>query len=1113
MCGITGILFLKDNLKYKSIINNILNLQYNRGPDFNSLYQNNNIILGHNRLSILDLSPLGNQPMETNEGVICYNGEIYNFLDLKNDILKEKPNFKFNGSSDTEILTNYISIFGMEETLNKINGIYAFAYYDKVNKKIHLVRDRLGIKPLYYTFIDDALIFASNLSALFLSVKSYLNTDLEINYDAIYKYLLTNGMFEGETIVKNFYKLDSAGHLIYDLENIKKEIYWTPSIRNDDINKLIKNSIEINKIADVPVCIFFSGGVDSSILGYYCENYNGIHLCTDETIYAEKIAKKLNINLVKLEDDNYNKDELENLVKEYIKFSGEPSMACMIPMIVSKHIKDKYKVVLSGNGGDELFYGYERTPVINSKDELSRYIESKHRLLLDNNNYEFDDYHLLHTFRHPENFEMNYVKNYNFKEFKEFIHSSYKLNEDFEKESNYRWIELCTYVRNDLNPTLDFSTMYYSIEARVPLLDYRLIERCLTLTSNDHIDNDSKYYKDTDNRKIILKNILKNKLDTNLYNRNKRGFSLPNKLANEYSKLGEGSINKLKSRGIIKSTNFKKGLVGRDLIYFKNSCHALELWFQQYVDTNIINDNSNLLFSRSKSFSKSFNVEYYSSYILDIKLNNIANKDINIVVESIGDSKKGMFWEEHFNNKISYFDKSIKIPIINKLSNEIRLQIINNSNDNKLVELQSIEIKNYDDLQNLYSQNLSNRLLNKYNKDLINYKNILKGYKLQYNQNIQITHNTDALYNFSHHGYNSLELKSSHNIKLSTQINLDSNRFYLVSLTGFSLENNSTSRLYISSNEYKGYTKNLSRSIGNTSLIVDSNKFKNCEIGIEQKKNGSDQECIYISKLFHNQISYEDNFHEYNLITPKKNYEIACVIAFKDRQLILSKLIKIINKSDKDLCIILVCSNSYDYEFCLTLNKLYDNVYLYFTDNNFVGSKWQIGFLYAKLFNPKYVMITGSDDLIYPEFFNRLYNYTKDNKLDVCGVRSWQIFDQKSVSMYNCQYTKSYGNNELILGAGRIYSSRILDVINWNVHETLRNSCLDDLGYYMSKIHGAKIGILKNGEGLISYKGDWASMNPLSKIIEASKAKNSTIKIEKIKGREDYEKLLNYLNS
>ena len=319
---------------------------------------------------------------------------------------------------------------------------------------------------------------------------------------------------------------------------------------------------------------------------------------------------------------------------------------------------------------------------------------------------------------------------------------------------------------------------------------------------------------------------------------------------------------------------------------------------------------------------KEFNVEYYTCYVLNIKLNNIDNEDIDIIVESIGDSNKGMFWDEHFNDKISYFDKSIKIPIINKLSNIIKLQIINNSNDNKLVELESIEIKNYEDLQNIYNQNLSNRLLNKYNKDIINYKNILKSYKLDYNQNTQITHNNDALYNFSHHGYNSLELRSSHNIKMSTKLNLNSNRFYLISLTGFSLENSSSSRLYINSNECKKYARNLNRSIGNTSLIVDSNKFKNCEIGIEQNKNCNDQECIYISKLFHNQISYEDNFHEYKLITPKKDYEIAVVIAFKDRQLILAKLIKIINKSDQDLCIILLCSNINDYEFCIMLKNL-----------------------------------------------------------------------------------------------------------------------------------------------------------------------------------------------
>jgi len=1114
MCGITGIFFLNYNSSYINIVNEILNLQHNRGPDYKNTYENNNLILGHNRLSILDLSPSGNQPMETEKGIICYNGEIYNFLDLKNDILHKYPDFKFNGTSDTEILSNYISIFGIDKTLNKINGIYAFAYYDKVSKKIHLVRDRLGIKPLYYTFINDVLIFASNLSALFITVKKYLNTELQINYDAIYKYLLTNGMFEGETIVKNFYKLDSAGHLIYDLKNKKKEIYWKPKIRNDNINYLIKNSIEINKMADVPVCIFFSGGVDSSILAYFCENYNGIHLCTDETVYAEKIADKLNINLVKLEDDEYTKEDLEDLVKEYIKFSGEPSMACMIPMIVSKHIKDKYKVVLSGNGGDELFYGYERTPVINSKDQLSKYIEQKHKVILDDGNYKFDDYHLLHTFRHPENFEMNYVKNYNFDQFKKFIHSTYKLNDDFDKESNYRWMELCTYVRNDLNPTLDFSTMYYSIEARVPLLDYRLIERCLTLTSKDHIDNSNNYYKDTDNRKIILKDILKNKLDVNLYNRNKRGFSLPNNLATEYSKLGEDSINKLMTRGIIKSTNFKKGLVGRDLIYFKNSCHALELWFQEYVDTKIVKEHLNLLFSESNTYVKYFNVEYYNCYDINFSLKNIVDNNVKIIVESIGDSNKNMLWEEHFNNNISYFkDNDIKIPVINKLSNQIRIQIINNSSNNKLIQLENINIKKYDDLQNLYNLNLSNRLLHKYNNYLVNIDNIFKSdYKPTYDKNINIKYDNKSLYNFSHHGYNTLELKSSNQINFYSDINFKNNNFYLVSLTGFSLENKSTSNLFIKSNKSEIKTSNLKRSIGHNSIIINGNDFKKCQIGVKQNKIGKEEESIFISKLFHNQIDYNDNFHEYTLLTPKKSYEIAIIIAFQDRNIILEKLVKIINKNDKDICIILICSNENDYDFCRKINCMYDNIYYYFTENIFIGAKWQLGFLYAKLFNPKYVMITGSDDLMYPEFIDRLYNSMIKNDYDVCGVRSWQIFDHKNISLYNCRFTENYGNNELILGAGRIYSSKILDKINWNVHETLRNNCLDDLGYYMCKYHGAKIGILENTDGLISFKGNWASMNSLSKIIEASKTKNPTIKIEKDYDKKNYEKLLKYIN-
>ena len=199
---------------------------------------------------------------------------------------------------------------------------------------------------------------------------------------------------------------------------------------------------------------------------------------------------------------------------------------------------------LSGNGGDELFYGYERTPVDKLNNIQLDNLRTNQKNILKKTgftNLDNTDYQINHLFRNPENFKMNYVNNLSYKEFKKIIQDKYKLNEDFSDESNYRWLELCTYVKNDLNPTLDFSSMIYSIEVRVPLLDYRLIERCLTMTSEDHliVSNNSII------RKNILQNILKKKLKPNLIERQKRGFSLPNNLATQYTKLGLNSIEKL----------------------------------------------------------------------------------------------------------------------------------------------------------------------------------------------------------------------------------------------------------------------------------------------------------------------------------------------------------------------------------------------------------------------------------------------------------------------------------------------------------------------------------------------------------------------------------------
>lgn len=1127
MCGISGVFFCQNN-NFLELIKLIIKKQYERGPDSSGLWQNDNIILGHNRLAIRDLNETGHQPLENDAGVLCYNGEIYNSNDLLEEMVKHDPTFKLKGSSDTEILLNYITIFGLKKTLDVINGIYAFAYYDKHENKVYLIRDRMGIKPLYYMLINDSLIFASNLSALFLSVKEILNYNLTLNLESVYFYLLSSGVFEGETFIKNIYKLESASCLEYDLKTLTKKIYWEPNVRYDEITSLLKNSIEINKIADVPVSVLFSGGIDSSIVANYCEGSDGIHLCTDETIYAEKIADKLNINLNKLKDCNYTSDDFESLIKQYIIFSGEPSMACIIPMIVSKELQHKYKVAISGNGGDELFYGYERTPV----DELNNVqldnLRKKQEKILKNGAFESvdnNDYQINHLFRNPENFQINYVDNLSYDEFKKILENKYKLNEKFNNESNHRWLELSTYVKNDLNPTLDFASMLYSIEVRVPFLDYRLIERCLTMTSNDHLNVTT----DSICRKNILQDILKQKLDPELIERQKRGFSLPINLATEYNKLGKNSIEKLQRRNIIKSVNFEKGLHARDSIYFTNSCYSLDLWFEEFIDTNIVNfDNKlceNEIFKNCKEYQEVLTVDYYTGYNINIKLKNLDDFNIIIKIESLGNSARKWYWENHFENTLDYFENinnqniSINIPILNKKSEQVKVSIVNKSNTNKTIKLLWIIKEISNDTQRLYNLSISNKLLFKNYPELINYKNIFPKEAKLNTKNCNVdTYDNESLYNFKRHGYNSIYLKNDNDITITESFKIEKDKFYICSVSGFSKETESRTFLFVRSKNKQHYNVNsfdhmLNRSLGHISLILDGNKYNDDAIkyGLIQQKKNKNEEEIFVSKMFCSEIHIDDSNRGRQIICPRKKYEIAVVISMHERNWIVEKNVDILNQSNLDLCIVIICSLTEDYVFCKKLTNKYNNVYYYKTENNFIGCKWQCGFLYAKLLNPNYVIITGSDDLLLPTFIKTLYNETLENDCDLCGVRNWSIYNEENDTLYDCNYTSKFGNNELLLGAGRIYSAKLLNRFNWNVHEHLRDKCLDDLGFYMSKIHDGKIKTLYIDYGLISYKGNWDTMNSFDKILEASKKLNSTINIKENKNKLHYDTLMNLI--
>jgi asparagine synthase (glutamine-hydrolysing) len=592
MCGISGVFGNIDEKDIK-IIKEFIELQTNRGPDSNNYLTFDNSIMGHNRLKIIDLSDNGLQPMESEKYCIVFNGEIYNYQELRNSYLSDTT---FKGTSDTEVLLYLFEKYGIPETLDKLNGMFAIGLYDKLEKKLYLMRDRMGEKPLYY-YVDNTkkkLYFASNLKSIFMSLYSLDEKEWHINYQAVYHYLLLGGCWEGESIVKDIYKLEKASYLEIDSDlNIQKNIYWYPKLNNNNFKDLLEKSITLRKIADVPLSILYSGGIDSSTLAYYSENVNCVHLANGEEKEAREIAEKLNVNFIEKNtvEKNITQQDLYKYLQNYIEFSGEPSMPAVIPMLTLDSIKDISTVVLTGNGGDEICYGYNRTPVLHKNlKNNSKSCESalKTATSKDARNYLPEDFQLLHIFRHPEKFSVSNANSYTFDEFKTLVHSSIKIDENMGKEAFYRYLEFCTFVQNDLNPTLDYSSMYYSLEVRAPFLDHNVIESGLTMTSIDHIsDNDASNWEFC--RKHQLKQILSSKLDESLYNRRKLGFSLPGHLAKIYRQImGQTCLNKLVERGILKINNLNLGNWSRDIAYLNSSCTGLEEWFVQYVDTGII---------------------------------------------------------------------------------------------------------------------------------------------------------------------------------------------------------------------------------------------------------------------------------------------------------------------------------------------------------------------------------------------------------------------------------------------------------------------------------------------------------------------------------------------
>lgn len=570
MCGITGF-FSKNNTNFvsKEELNLMTKALKHRGPDAGGIYFAELVGMGHNRLSILDLSPDANQPMESHSMryVCVYNGEVYNYREIAKEL-----DIDWKTNCDTEVILEAFSEWGIT-FINKLNGMFAIAIYDKQENLLYLFRDRVGIKPIYYYWDGENFAFSSELKSL-LHV-NYIRNHRQLNYSAIYEFLHLGYIPEPNTIYANIKKFPNGQIGIVSENGFRMESYWDieGAIRRNIItdlneakfklNELVHSSVRMRLISDVPFGTFLSGGIDSSLVtAVASQEYSG-KLKTfsigfedsryDESRFARNIANYLGT-------EHYEYIVTENDAKEIIldiwDFYDEPfADSSAIPtMLLSKMTKKHVSMVLSGDGGDELFHGYgaykwaKRLNALPVK--LFRRLIGNLMFAIPSNRFKRAS--LLFKYKN-----FNTIKSHIFSQEQYFFAESElekilnpdlifdnSLDQDYTNfvrkltpEESQAVFDLYYYLKDDLLVKIDRASMRYALETRVPLLDYRIIEFSL------NIDPKLKIQKNI--QKFILKEILFDHIPREYFDRPKWGFAIPLKkwLANDLSFLMNEYLN------------------------------------------------------------------------------------------------------------------------------------------------------------------------------------------------------------------------------------------------------------------------------------------------------------------------------------------------------------------------------------------------------------------------------------------------------------------------------------------------------------------------------------------------------------------------------------------
>ena len=633
MCGIAGFTQFHQQQGSIDALKAMGERIFHRGPDAGSEFLTDKVGLCHRRLAIIDLSDAGVQPMksENEQVVISFNGEIYNFLELREELIEQGVEFKTN--TDTEVILALYQSIGIK-LLDKINGMFAFAIWDNVKQELFVARDRIGKKPLYYSFFNNDIVFASELKAM-LALPSIPK---DIRLDAVHDFFAYQYIPDPKTIFQGIHKLEPGHYLTVNAQGLKNQQYWDISFSNltdqpeseliKELQQLAGDCTANRMMSDVPLGAFLSGGVDSSgivaLMAEHAKKTDGEAIATcsigfdeekfNETEFAKQVAKQYGTNHHELTVHDNVADSLKHIVSFFDEPFADPSL---VPTyFVSKLAREKVTVAIAGDGGDEVFAGYSKYSVDHVENQLRNKFPKwlrkavfpslakiagkvnlapfkKANSLLTSlsvdpamgfyiTNSMITDQSWLSLINDETKAQLdNYhpstqtIKKYNQADGKDHL-------------SKILYTDMKTYLPGGILVKVDRMSMANSLEVRAPILDYKLMEFAATVPS--------KYKFNHGEKKYLLKEAFKKYLPDDILYRKKMGFSVPlaSWLRNELKDITEAKLveNPSGLKKIFETSEINK-LWSEHLSMAKDHSTVLwsmlmfQMWWDHYMETNL----------------------------------------------------------------------------------------------------------------------------------------------------------------------------------------------------------------------------------------------------------------------------------------------------------------------------------------------------------------------------------------------------------------------------------------------------------------------------------------------------------------------------------------------